>query len=185
MKINAQTIIDLYIEKGDLQYVGEGVSQLEHAWQCGNLAKESGASQYLQLASWLHDFGHLISKKEGTPTLYGHDDRHEVIGSKYLESLFPSEVTEPISLHVLAKRYLVTTDSFYKNKLSPDSIRSLNLQGGDMSAEECEKFERHSFSNDAISLRRWDDLGKMNDWIMPNKQLVIDELFELSKNCAR
>jgi len=67
MKINVQTIIDLYLEKGDLQYAGEGVSQLEHAWQCGQLAKESGAKPQLQLAAWLHDFGHLLSKKDGTP----------------------------------------------------------------------------------------------------------------------
>lgn len=183
MKVNVQSIIDLYAEKGDLQYAGEGVSQLEHAWQCGQLAKESGASPCLQLAAWLHDFGHLLSKKEGTPTLYGHDDKHEIIGSKYLEAIFPEQVTAPISLHVSAKRYLVGTNESYKNKLSPDSIRSLNLQGGEMTLDECKVFFSQAFSEDAISLRNWDDIGKMTDWRMPEKQLVLHELISLAERC--
>lgn len=183
MKINVQTIIELYLEKGDLEYAGENVSQLEHAWQCGQLAKESGANMQLQLASWLHDFGHLLSKKEGTPTLYGYDDKHEIIGAKFLEHIFPASVTDPIHMHVLAKRYLVTTDQTYKSKLSPDSIRSLTLQGGEMSANECEAFINRASSKDAISLRYWDDIGKKKDWVMPNKQNVINELTSLAESC--
>ena len=65
MKPSVEAIIDLYEFRGHLKYDGEAVTQIEHAWQCGRLAKESGASACLQLAAWLHDVGHLLSKLEG------------------------------------------------------------------------------------------------------------------------
>ena len=77
------SILELYRDKGHLHYDGEGVSQLAHAWQCGQLAKNQKASPKLQLAAWLHDIGHLLSKKEATPTSYGHDDHHERLGGNY------------------------------------------------------------------------------------------------------
>ena len=45
-------------------------------------------------------------------------------------------MTEPVRLHVAAKRYLCTTESDYFSRLSADSVRSLALQGGNMSADE-------------------------------------------------
>jgi len=84
MKTSILKISELYRDKGDLHYDGEGVSQLAHAWQCGQLSKKEGASSKLQLASWLHDIGHLLSKKEGTPTTYGYDDRHELMGGNFM-----------------------------------------------------------------------------------------------------
>ncbi len=46
---------------GRLSYDGEGVTQLEHAWQCGQLALQASAMPALQLAAWLHDVGHLVT----------------------------------------------------------------------------------------------------------------------------
>ncbi len=183
METSILKISELYRDKGDLHYDGEGVSQLAHAWQCGQLSKKEGASSKLQLASWLHDIGHLLSKKEGTPTTYGYDDRHELMGGNYLTQIFSGEVAQPVLMHVLAKRYLVTTDPEYRQSLSPDAIRSLALQGGDMSKEECELFISHSFAVDAIALRRWDDLGKNPQWNMPSKDEVINELTHLAEEC--
>lgn len=40
MKNVSKLIEDIYRTKGDLSYLGEGVSQIEHAWQCGQLAKK-------------------------------------------------------------------------------------------------------------------------------------------------
>jgi hypothetical protein len=176
-------ISELYQTKGDLHYDGEGVSQLAHAWQCGQLAKEDGVNAKLQLAAWLHDIGHLLSKKEGTPTIYGYDDHHEQIGGNYLATIFSEEVSRPVLIHVLAKRYLVSTDPQYYKSLSPDSIRSLALQGGKMTEQECCKFLELPFSKDAILLRRWDESGKNFDLKMPAKDDVIDELFHLAEEC--
>ena len=37
----AKLIENIYRTKGDLSYLGEGVSQIEHAWQCGQLANKN------------------------------------------------------------------------------------------------------------------------------------------------
>lgn len=184
MKVSCQLIVDLYHAKGNLQYSGEDITQLEHAWQCGQLAKKALVSPHLQLAAWLHDLGHLLSKFEGTPTLYGRDDQHEVIASQFLSSLFSEKVCLPIALHVKAKRYLVSTEPTYVDSLSSDSIRSLKLQGGMMSSDECHDFIQLPFHQDAIQLRRWDDLGKRSDLALPDRKLVLNELENLLEVCS-
>lgn len=183
-----QSILALYQCSGHLQYSGESVTQLEHAWQCGRLAEKSGASPALQLASWLHDVGHLWVGSEGTPTFRGEDDAHEVVGSKLLRSLYGPEVSEPVRLHVQAKRYLVTTRQAYAKKLSPDSIRSLALQGGAMTDHECAAFEREAFFSDALKLRVWDDLGKSASWFEVSRDEALHHLealmHEVAANCV-
>ena len=183
MDFSTLAITELYQLKGDLHYDGERVTQLAHAWQCGQLAKEDGASPQLQLAAWLHDIGHLLSKKEGTPTSYGFDDRHEQIGGNYLARIFSEEVSCPVLMHVLAKRYLVTTYPEYRKSLSPDSIRSLALQVGERTEQECSEFITLPYAEDAISLRRWDESGKNSETKMPTKEAVIAELLHLAEGC--
>jgi phosphonate degradation associated HDIG domain protein len=173
---SAQDLIELLRQKGDLAYDGEGISQLEHAWQCGQLARNAGATPALQLASWLHDIGHLMSPLQGTPTLNGLDDLHETLGADILHSVWGPDVSEPVRLHVQAKRYLVATAPAYLQKLSPDSLRSLALQGGPMSTHECADFESNRFANDAQRLRAWDDLGKRQGWLDGGPQAALDEL---------
>ena len=53
----------LFNTSGDIQYSGEGVSQLEHALQTATLALEAQASTELVTAALLHDLGHLLNKK--------------------------------------------------------------------------------------------------------------------------
>jgi len=177
-------IDNIYRTNGDLSYFGEGVSQIEHAWQCGQLAKRNSASLELQLAAWLHDIGHLLSKEGDTPTLKGHNDRHELVGSNFLKHLFPEAVFAPIALHVEAKRYLIATDSSYSEKLSSDSIRSLALQGGPLSIEECQNFLSKPFAQDAIALRRWDDQAKDSEGSLLSKEEVLSELNDLMVSCS-
>lgn len=179
------TLLALFEQGGDKVYSGESVTQLMHAWQCGRLAEKSGASPSLQLASWLHDVGHLWVDLEGTPTLRGQDDEHERIGSEVLLPVFGAAVSEPVRLHVKAKRYLVSTRETYARKLSPDSIRSLNLQGGLMSADECAAFEAEPFFADAVKLRVWDDLGKKSGWFEDTRQDALDHLVQLMRRVAQ
>lgn len=47
------------IDYGDLHY-GEAVTQLEHALQCAQLAREQGGSPALIAAALLHDVGQFI-----------------------------------------------------------------------------------------------------------------------------
>lgn len=179
MDTTLNSLLRLYEQAGDRIYAGEAVTQLAHAWQCGRLAEKSGANAALQLASWLHDVGHLMSDAAGTPTLRGQDDRHETEGAQCLLPIFGPSVAEPIRLHVQAKRYLVSMREAYAKKLTPDSIRSLHLQGGPMNATACAQFEAEPFFSDAVKLRVWDDLAKKSGWFEDTPQAALDHLASL------
>lgn len=140
---------------------GEGVSQLEHALQCAACAERDGASPALIAATLLHDIGHLLHDLPQDIADQGIDTEHESLGSAWLSQHFGPDVTEPVRLHVAAKRYLATVEKGYYELLSAASLQSLKLQGGLMSPEETRKFEAERFAQDAIGLRRWDDEGKI------------------------
>jgi phosphonate degradation associated HDIG domain protein len=140
---------------------GEGVSQLEHALQCALCAERDGAAPALIAATLLHDIGHLIHDLPPDIADQGIDAQHESLGSAWLSRHFGPEVTEPVRLHVAAKRYLATGEPGYFDRLSPASVQSLQLQGGLMALEERARFAAESFAEDAIKLRRWDDEGKI------------------------
>ncbi len=162
MQVNTEILLALYASRGRLAYDGEGVDQLGHAWQCAALAARAGAPATLCLAAFLHDIGHLFSA-ESTPTLSGCNDQHEITGASFLSTYLPESVTEPIRLHVQAKRYLVAIDPEYRLKLSPDSERSLVLQGGAMKGDELLQFMAQPFAEDALRLRTWDEQAKQPD----------------------
>ena len=77
-----------------------------------------------------------------------------------LRGLFGPAVLEPIRLHVDAKRYLCATRADYYGRLSEDSKRSLELQGGVFSAAEAERFIRQPHAAEAVKVRLWDDAAK-------------------------
>ncbi len=139
----------------------EQVSQIEHAVQCADYARIDNADDELIVATLLHDIGHLLEleRRAGNAILTKNDD-HESTGAAYLARHFSSAVTAPIALHVEAKRFLCATEDSYFAKLSPASVRSLEMQGGKMSAVEVERFTKHPARERAVALRRWDELGK-------------------------
>ena len=124
------------------------------------LAEGAHASAALVVAALLHDIGHLIDKKAEGAARRGVDRRHEKVGSGYLAAWFPEAVTEPVRLHVDAKRYLCATEPVYYDGLSPASKRSLALQGGPFSATEAARFIDRPHGREAVALRRWDDRAK-------------------------
>jgi phosphonate degradation associated HDIG domain protein len=148
-------------ERWGQEHYDEELSQLSHALQTAALAESSGAPDALIAAALLHDVGHLLELRAGTAST-AIDRRHQVTGPAYLAGLFPPEVTAPIALHVDAKRYLCAIDPTYHATLSAGSVRSLERQGGPMDAAEVATFEARPGSEDAVSLRRWDDLGKVD-----------------------
>ena len=156
-------IISIYAKWGTHTY-DEQLSQMDHAIQCAELARQSGASDDLIIASLLHDIGHLLEleSKSGNVNI-DIDDRHEATGTRYLARSFGSGVTAPIALHVDAKRYLCAVEPTYFDTLSEGSVRSLELQGGPMTDEEARRFEGLPGFEDAVSLRRWDEQGKILD----------------------
>jgi phosphonate degradation associated HDIG domain protein len=175
----AQSILGLFRSRGELAYDGEGISQLAHGWQCRQLALQAGASPALQLAAWLHDIGHLVSDLPNTPTLQGQDDRHEITGARLLATVWGPSVAEPVRLHVDAKRYLVSAYPEYRARLSADSVRSLALQGGPLSLQECVGFQASPYALDAQQLRSWDDSAKRLGWFADSTAQALSELAAL------
>lgn len=156
----ADQIMEIYASRGDDHY-GEDVSQREHAEQCAHHARADNASDELIIAALLHDIGHLLHKFGEDAADRGIDTKHERIGSGFLARALPAGVTEPIALHVRAKRYLATTHPDYLDSLSAASMQSFILQGGVMSREEIEAFLAEPHHAGAMKLRAYDELGKV------------------------
>ncbi|QDV45967.1 hypothetical protein Enr13x_58710 [Stieleria neptunia] len=156
-----EQIIKLFDRKGDSEYGGEPVTQREHALQAAFLALQADAKPSLIVAALLHDIGHLLHDLPDDAPDAGIDDHHERSGDHFLRPLFSDAVTEPVRMHVEAKRYLCAVDPDYMSALSEPSRVSLALQGGPMTAEEAEQFIVQPFAEDAVRLRRWDDEAKI------------------------
>ncbi len=150
-----------YRRRGDAAYFGEPVSMTEHGLQAAHFAQLAGASPRLIAASLLHDIGHLIATVPDHIEDWTVDARHEETGARWLEQRFGVGVSEPVRLHVPAKRYLCAVDEEYFARLSPASMTTLKLQGGPMSSVEISRFEAEPFHREAVLLRRSDDQGKI------------------------
>jgi phosphonate degradation associated HDIG domain protein len=161
-------LIELLAGEGTQQYGEEQVSQGDHALQSAFLAESEGAPATLIAAALLHDIGHLVYGVGSRPAARSMDDRHEKLGAAHLQRAFDPAVTEPIRLHVAAKRYLCGTDPGYFGLLSKASVRSLELQGGPLIPAEAAAFRAMTYAGDAIRLRRWDEMAKIPGRQTPN-----------------
>jgi [1-hydroxy-2-(trimethylamino)ethyl]phosphonate dioxygenase len=90
-------------------------------------------------------------------------------------------VTEPIALHVQAKRFLCARDPGYHARLSPVSQRSLELQGGPLTASDAQVFASNVHAADALQVRRWDDLGKQPGMAT----LTLDDCLAIAQGCLQ
>jgi predicted HD phosphohydrolase len=130
----------------------EGLSELDHALQCAyELSRLRPDDAELHVAGLVHDIGHR----------FGPDESHGVLGAAQVRPLLGSRVAGLVEAHVPAKRYLVTTDSSYRARLSDESVRTLEVQGGLLSPDEVAIFESSPYAEDAVCLRRADDAAKV------------------------
>ena len=155
-----QELLDIFVGRATRRYGLSGVNQLQHALQAAALAEADNAPPATVLACLLHDVGHMIHQLGENPAGRGIDDVHEQLGADWLAERFGPEVSEPVRLHVAAKRYLCTVEPDYFGKLAPDSVRSLELQGGLMSADEVVAFRANPLHGEAVRLRRFDEAAK-------------------------
>lgn len=161
----AGTIVDvisgIFSRRGTDLYLGEPVTQSEHALQIATLAEKAGAPDTLVAACLLHDLGHVLRDRHrlGAPGI-ATDDAHDEAAATFLRPHFPDAVVEPILLHVRAKRYLCAVDADYPARLSPASRARLSKQGGPMTTAEAARFAALPHAEQAIALRRWDDMAK-------------------------
>jgi len=157
-----EEILALFESAGQSAYLGEAVTQLEHALQCAQLARDAGADNEMMLAALLHDIGHLCAP--AGPEGVGVVD-HDEAGARYLrERGFSRRLTALVGGHVAAKRYLTATNPSYFNTLSPTSVTTLRLQGGPMNPDEASAFECDVLAADKLQLRSWDEAAKRPGW---------------------
>ena len=144
-------LLDLLKTKGaDIQYGNEDVTQLEHALQCAELAEKHKLPGPTIAAALLHDVGHLIYE-DGDPIHEGKDGHHENLGADFLKKYFGEDVILPIRAHVDSKRYLSSVEEGYYDSLS-----------------EADAFISKPFMDEAVELRRFDDLAKILDKKTPD-----------------
>ncbi|MBP7554916.1 MAG: HDIG domain-containing protein [Chitinophagaceae bacterium] len=159
----ARYIISLYNQFGGEDYIGEPVSQLEHMQQCAQLAEQEGYDEEVVLAGFFHDIGHFCEHLMPVQHMdgFGIVD-HEKLGADFLRSQgFSEKIAQLVQNHVEAKRYLTFRYPEYYEKLSEASKRTLEFQGGRMTAEEAAAFEADPLFELHIKLRRWDEGAKL------------------------
>ena len=171
-KINTENIVDfigsIFERRGGEEYLGEPVTMGQHMLQGATLAEQNEELDEIVVGALLHDIGHFTSEF-GTFSMDDTEDRyHENAGAAVLEKFFPRVITDCCRYHVAAKRYLCSTDPLYFYKLSDASVHSLNLQGGPMSEIEVKEFERNPNFKKILTVRLYDDAGKIPDMDTPS-----------------
>ena len=153
----------LYARHGSDDYIGEAITQLEHMSQAAQLAMAEGFDDEVVLAAFFHDIGHLCA--EGAENMGGYGVvSHERLGADYLrEAGFSERMARLVEYHVEAKRYLTLREPGYFERLSEASRRTLEYQGGVMSEEEADAFERDPLCAVSLRMRQWDEQAKEMD----------------------
>lgn len=157
-----EEIFKLYELHGNDDYIGEAISQIEHASQSAQLAEKEDFDDEVILAAFFHDIGHICAKKDPRNDMGGYGMmRHERVGANYLRRRgFSEKIAKLIENHVEAKRYLTFKNPDYYERLSEASKATLEFQGGMMTKEEAEKFENDPLFSLSIKMREWDETAK-------------------------
>ncbi len=158
-----EAIEELFASEGSEEYLGENVTLAEHMLKTAQAARAAGAPPALVVACLFHDVGHFMGAMSGLELMKGNDNHHEDTAAEWLSQWFGPEVTEPVRLHVDAKRYLCATDPTYYEDLSEASKFTMEVQGGWMTDDEVAAFAANPYAADACLLRRCDDAGKDPD----------------------
>lgn len=174
-------ILNLYNKYGSRDYIGEGITQIEHAVQCAECAEKDirldNYDDYIKncviVAALLHDIGHLIGMENGDmemkdAAIFNGASLgivgHEGIGRAFLKSCgMPYLVYDLVGSHVQTKRYLCTANKKYYDRLSYASKETMKMQGGLMTPSEIMDFKLSVMPELKVYLREYDDLGKQVD----------------------
>ena len=163
-----EPLAELFAGAGTTEYLGEPVSMAQHMLQAGARAEAAGAPPHLVAAALLHDVGHVEDDVvTGRELMAGTDNRHSHTGAGMLSRWFGPEVTEPVRLHVAAKRDLCAVEPDYYDQLSEASKYTLKVQSGVMTPEQAAEFAALPGAADAVAVRRWDDEAKDPDAVTP------------------
>jgi predicted HD phosphohydrolase len=150
---DVDSLLDL-LARPDATDDGEGVTMLAHHLQtAAQLAVDAPDDLALQVAGLVHDVGTIL--EPGRPLT------HARTGADVVRPLLGDRVAELVVQHDQAKRYLVTVDPEYLDALSPQSVTTLEVQGGAMNGAERAAFEELPDFDACVALRRADDAAKV------------------------
>jgi predicted HD phosphohydrolase len=148
------------LERGRAADDGEGLDLLAHSLQCAaNLATIAPDDVELQVAGLVHDLGTILEP--------GRPDTHARTGGDAIASLLGARIAALVAHHDEAKRYLVTVEPEYRERLSAQSITTLAAQGGVLDDAERAAFERRADVDACVTLRRADDDAKVPGLAVP------------------
>lgn len=168
---------NLFNKYGSKGYIGENVTQLQHAAQCAMLAESYCKKENIKkplktelvTGCFLHDIGHLLTFEDKKYKLMGDYGvmNHENMGSNYLRTIgFTENVCQFVENHIMTKRYLITKNDSYYNNLSEASKKTFEYQGGKLTSTEITQFENNKLFEFHLKIREWDDLAKSTEKIM-------------------
>ncbi|MCJ1394691.1 hypothetical protein MMC18_007571 [Xylographa bjoerkii] len=202
----SQHLISILEERGQGDYIGESISQLEHCLQAADQAKKAGSSNDTVIAALIHDIGQFLPAeliRDQVKELKSSRDAssvgrvgHELIGEQYLQTLgFGRNVSRLVGSHVAAKRYLTAIDPEYYAGLSTASQKSLELQGGPFNGEELDHFRADPLSDEMVSKKvggitgltfnpdvaRCKELAKLGAKIIANEPLKMKDMVKVLK----
>ena len=167
------------MEDRGMEPYGEKISIAEHCLLTAFAAEGSGASENLIAACLMHDVGHWLDEPDDAYGIHSHGE----LGGDWVAKRFCLAISEPVRLHVEAKRYLCSVDPSYFDLLSPASVYTLSKQGGPMSKSEAKAFATRPYSDDACTLRRLEDgFGKLTGVRVPSLDRYADLLLKLSNS---
>ena len=133
---------------------GEEVDLRAHGLQCADLlSREAPADLELQVAGLVHDVYHAVDPSA--------DAAHDREGARLIEPLLGPRVARLVAGHVVAKRYLVSTDPGYRGALSARSVETLGRQGDELDLVAQQAVEASPDYEAMLALRRADDRAKV------------------------
>ena len=141
------------LARGDAVRDEPALDVLAHSLQCGAILRaEAPDDLELAVAGLLHDIADAVTPDDHTD----HDQR----GADLVRPLFGARVARLVGAHVLAKRYLVTTEPNYRANLSIRSVETLARQGDVLHTAQLAALPRDPDFEAILTLRRADERAK-------------------------
>jgi predicted HD phosphohydrolase len=129
------------------------IDGLAHALQCAALLRaERPDDPELAVAGLVHDIADVVYPDDHTD----HDRR----GAELVGNLLGPRVAHLVGAHVIAKRYLVTTDPEYRSRLSARSVETLAMQGDALADRNLARLGEDPDLAAILDLRRADERAK-------------------------
>lgn len=166
-KIILDKLFSYYEKYGQQDYIGEEITQNEHMIQGAMFAEQDNQPIEIVVSLFLHDIGHLLElendSNEGKMGDLGALN-HESKGRLFLENLgIPYPIPNLVENHVISKRYLITKNPEYFNKLSDASKQTFEYQGGILTNYELEQFENDPLFKMSLKVREYDEKSKIKN----------------------